>query len=367
MAGPPSGIADEGTAGQGATGQDDVDRSLRVTVPLELAEEAGALLMDVLGSLEEEIAQSTAGSTASNATVTLVFYPPIGAPWTRDGLLALLPAAFGEPGALAVQARDVPRDWVEGWREHFRPAMIGIVRVRPPWEPALPAGPGTGAMAARAGAAAVPFDGTGALAVATSLAPVDVVINPGLGFGTGLHPTTRGTLLLLQENGPERLQEPTGAAAPPPAQSRRGARGPLVDVGTGSGILAIAAAKLGWAPIVALDNDPVALVSARENVAANGVEDVVDVREADSGSVDESWFRNATVLANMTLEPVTALLRRLAGKEARPRRLVVSGILAGDQEESLLGVARAAGFDPGLRRCEQEWVSLELLPAGSAE
>jgi ribosomal protein L11 methyltransferase len=340
MAGPPS-----GTAGQGVTAQDGVDRSLRVTVPFALAEQAEAILMDVLGFLEETSESPPSGSAAAEATVTLVFYPPTGAPSTRERLLALLPAAFGEPGALAVEARDVPRDWVDGWREHFRPSMIGRVRVRPPWEPALPPGPGTDGPAADGGAAAVPGDGAGAGAVPTDLALVEVVINPGLGFGTGLHPTTRGTLLLLQEGG----------------------RGPLVDVGTGSGILAIAAAKLGWGPIVALDNDPVALVSARENVVANGVEDVVDVREADSGSVSRGWFRDATVLANITLEPVTALVRRLADEEARPRRLVVSGILAGDQEQSLLDVARAAGFDPGLRLHEQEWVSLELFPAGLAE
>jgi ribosomal protein L11 methyltransferase len=310
-----------------------------------LADEAGAILMDALGPLEQTTEPPPAGSEAVGATVTLVFYPPTGAPSTREGVLALLPAAFGEPGALAVEARDVPRDWVDGWREHFRPGMIGRVRVRPPWEPALLPGPGTDGAAADAGGAAAPADGARAGTVPTDVALVEVVINPGLGFGTGLHPTTRGSLLLLQE----------------------GDVGSLVDVGTGSGILAIAAAKLGWGPIVALDNDPVALVSTRENVAANSVEDVVGVREADSASVSRSLFRDATVLANMTLEPVTALVRRLADEEARPRRLVVSGILAGDQEQLLLDVARTAGFDPGLRLCEQEWVSLELFPAGFAE
>ena len=101
---------------------------------------------------------------------------------------------------------------------------------------------------------------------------VDVVINPGLAFGTGLHATTRGTLTLLQEGAPRRRRtRPAGS------------RGALVDVGTGSGILSIAAAKLGWGPIIAFDNDAVALSAARENIVANGVGDVVQVHECAAG------------------------------------------------------------------------------------
>jgi ribosomal protein L11 methyltransferase len=178
------------------------------------------------------------------------------------------------------------------------------------------------------------------------------MINPGLGFGTGLHPTTRGTLLLLQEG---TNQGAEGGSA----------RGPLADAGTGSGILAIAAAKLGWHPVVAFDNDPVALVSARENVAANGMEGEIEIHETEIGDADEGWFHNGTVLANMTLEPVSVLVRRLAHATARPRRLVVSGILAGNQEEQLMLVAHDSGFRGGGRLYEEEWVTVELLPAAS--
>jgi ribosomal protein L11 methyltransferase len=188
-----------------------------------------------------------------------------------------------------------------------------------------------------------------------------VVINPGLGFGTGLHPTTRGTLGLLQEG-----LDPAGAGAAPPAtgcaQAASALLGPLTDVGTGSGILAIAAAKLGWGPVIALDNDPVALMSARENVDVNGVAAQVEIHEADTNSAQEAWFDRATVLANMTLEPVSLLLKRLAALAARPRRLVVSGILAGSQEEQIMLIAHESGFAPGRRLYEGEWVSFELLP-----
>ncbi len=251
-----------------------------------------------------------------------------------------------------MESASVSRDWVEGWREHFRPILIGSVRIRPPWEPPLEAP--APVFAAPAWSAAPP-----------ELPPVDVVINPGLGFGTGLHPTTRGTLLLLQE-GMRRIEgsQPSPFEVSPAGHSAGspGGRGPLVDVGTGSGILAIAAAKLGWAPVVAVDNDPVALVSTRENVAANGVQSEVEVHEEDIGGADETWFGDATVLANMTLEPVSLLLRRLAGATARPRRLVVSGILAGSQEEQIMLAAHESGFTAGRRLCEEEWVSLELLP-----
>jgi ribosomal protein L11 methyltransferase len=194
-----------------------------------------------------------------------------------------------------------------------------------------------------------------------------VVINPGLGFGTGLHPTTRGTLHLLQNPG-----NLDGSAQP--------LLGPLVDAGTGSGILAIAAAKLGWGPVFAFDNDPVALVSARENIVANGVGGIVEVHQTDVAGASPYWFAGATVLANMTLEPVVALVRRLAPDQGSwgrmgspasgPTRLVVSGILEGAQERELAGVARLCGFVQGRRMQEAEWVSVELLPvrpAGSAD
>jgi len=310
-----------------------VDRALRVTLPESLSEVAGAVLMDLLGPFEVEGGPVSGGA---ERCVTLVFYPTAGTVPDKTELLAALPPGSVDPADVAVETREVSRDWVEGWRDHFRPIEIGRVRIRPPWEPAGGA--------------------------------VDVVINPGLGFGTGLHPTTRGTLQLLQ---------------------LRKSHGSVVDAGTGSSILAVAAAKLGWRPIEAFDNDPLALLSARENVEANGVQCVVRIHETDVSGAPDAWFAGATVLANMTLEPVVALVRKLAAAAATvpgavvaagvadngiaaaggadvadpPRRLVVSGILSGAQECELLQVARECGFAPGRRMYEAEWVSLELMPA----
>jgi ribosomal protein L11 methylase PrmA len=327
-----------------------MDRAFRVAVPASAAEIVGAVLMDLLGPFElQEFGGDEAGQT-----VVLVFYPDPGVAPSPSDLLAALPPQLreGDPDLFSIEARDVPRDWVEGWRDHFRPIVVGTVRIRPPWEPA-------------------------------EAGPVDLVINPGLGFGTGLHPTTRGALQLLQE----------GAAA-----RVRSSRGPLVDAGTGSGVLAIAAAKLGWTPVLAFDNDPVALVSARDNIEVNGVQDTVEVHEMDVADASLSSLCGATVVANMTLEPVSVLLLRLgaevippeqclaapagagataagatavapaasAASKDLPTRMVVSGILAGAQGQELLRPARASGFIPGRRIYEGEWVSLELLPAPAA-
>lgn len=332
-----------------------MDRSLRVIVPEAFAEVAGALLMEKWGPFElEPVSGETPGAPAgaeappaapASGEVALVFYPPVDAIPSLKDVLAVLPSEMRGPGLVRLETRDVSREWVEGWKAHFRPIIVGDVRIRPPWEPAL-------------GFRATDGEAAGGPGKAP---PVDVVINPGLGFGTGLHPTTRGTLSLLQRE-----------------QAARGPRvallGPLVDSGTGSGILAIAAAKLGWGPIFAFDNDPEALKSAGENIQANGVGSIVDLHRADVTEASPFWFAGATVLANMTLEPVLVLVRRPAS-EARslkgmvasewPARLVVSGILAGEQEAELLTVAAENGFIPGERVYETEWVSLELFPAGA--
>ena len=310
------------------------DRAVRVILPEAEAEIVGAILMDRLGPFaQESIPVSAEG--AGSPRVILTFYPEVAglSPAAAEEVWALLPSEAAGPGGVAVEVSEVARDWEEGWKEHFHPIVIGRVRIRPPWEsPDLAAG------------------------------LIDLVINPGLGFGTGLHPTTRGTLNLLQSDTSD------GAAGKPGT-----GWGPLVDAGTGSGILSIAAAKLGWTPIVAFDNDPVALVAASENTEENGVANVVQLRETDIAGADSEWFHQATVLANMTLDPVSALLRKLAADVADgpegsratrpPLRLVVSGILAGDQEHQLLQLAQTCGFIPGRLVYETEWVSLELFPA----
>jgi ribosomal protein L11 methyltransferase len=166
----------------------------------------------------------------------------------------------------SVETTDLPDDWRERWREFHRPVRVGPLWIGPPWEP-VPAH-------------AVP-----------------VVIDPGRAFGTGAHPTTQLCVELL-------LEAPTGS---------------VLDIGCGSGVLAIAAARLGHRPVTAVDNDPAAVEAAAENAAANAV--VVDVRLADAFA-DELPAADVA-LANASFAAVPKLARRIDA-----RLLVTSGYFA---------------------------------------
>ena len=152
-----------------------------------------------------------------------IYGPPGELPALPD-----LRAAAG--GALVdVSTAELPDGWAERWREFHKPLVLGDrLTVRPPWEP-------------RAGTA------------------IDLVIDPGQAFGTGAHATTRLCLELM-------LELPRHAGA-------------FVDLGCGSGVLALAAARLGWEPVLALDNDPASVEATSLNAEANGA--AIDVRRFD--------------------------------------------------------------------------------------
>jgi ribosomal protein L11 methyltransferase len=145
------------------------------------------------------------------------------------------------------------------------------------------------------------------------------VIDPGRAFGTGAHPTTRLTLALLQEQRP----------------------GSLLDVGCGSGVLSIAAAKLGFAPLVAVDVDTEAVAVTRENALANGVE--VDARVCDA--LTEELPETGLVVANVALDVVETLLARVPAS-----RVITSGYLERDEP-------RVAGWRTLERRTEGGWAA----------
>ena len=160
---------------------------------------------------------------------------------------------------------DAAEGWAERWREFHRPVRVGPLWVGPPWlEP--------------------PEDATA------------VVIDPGRAFGTGAHATTRLCVELLVELD----------------------RGSLLDVGCGSGVLAIAAARLGCQPVLAIDSDPVAVEAASENARANRVD--VEPRLADA--LEDRLPAVDVAVANLTLHAVVALGGRLDS-----RLLVASGYL----------------------------------------
>ena len=213
-----------------------------------------------------------------------VEYVIYGAPGELPALPDLRAAAGG--ALVDVSTSEVPDDWSERWKAFHRPVDVSWrfrrLRVRPPWEAPLERG-------------------------------IDLVIDPGQAFGTGAHHTTRLCLELLLE------LEPGGA---------------LADWGCGTGVLAIAAARLGWDPVHACDWDPASVEAARENAAVNGAPGIV-VERTDLRRSDGPWA--PIVVANL----VRPLLLDVAARMTRPpHALIVSGLLREEAGEVAAAFAR---------------------------
>jgi ribosomal protein L11 methyltransferase len=278
--------------------------------------------------LAELLELAPAGVEEGEPSPGVVEYALYGAAGELPSLPDLQAAAGG--ALVDVSTSELRDDWHERWREFHRPVVVapadgahrapGVsLRVRAPWEPPLPPAP----------------DG-----------PLEIVIDPAQAFGTGAHATTRLCLELLLE-----------------LHGERSAAMPVLDVGTGSGVLAIAATRLGFAPVLALDLDPESVLAARENAAANKVE--LDVRRADlrrdplplPAAPAPSGGARALVLANL-LRP---LLLELAGSlEHAPAQLIAGGMLAGETDEVAGAFARRLGMRVRERREHGEWASLWL-------
>jgi ribosomal protein L11 methyltransferase len=246
-----------------------------------------------------------------------VEYVIYGAP----GELPALPdlrAAAGD-ALVDVSSSEVPDDWAERWKAFHRPVDVSWrfrrLRVRPPWE--------------------APLDGD----------VIDIVIDPGQAFGTGAHHTTRLCLELL-----------LACACRRSRLSELEPRGALADWGCGTGVLAIAAARLGWDPVLACDWEAAAVEATRENALVNGVPGIT-VQRADLRHAEGPWA--PTVVANL----VRPLLLDVAGLMTRPpRRLIVSGLLREEASEVAAAFARH-GLSEAERRHGGEWAAL-LLATG---
>jgi ribosomal protein L11 methyltransferase len=214
-----------------------------------------------------------------------------------------------EPAARDVRIESAPVadvDWTALARAHHRPVAVGRrLLVAPPWE--VPAAPGREVL----------------------------VIDPGMAFGTGQHPTTRGCLAAIE-----------AAVAAGRVRS-------ALDVGTGSGILALALARLGVARVVAVDTDPAVLPIARATCRANGASGVALV----AGSVAAVRARFDLVVANLLADALVADAPVLAAAVAPAGRLVVSGVL--DAQMSAV-TAVYDGWHVTETRAEDDWRTLTL-------
>ncbi len=218
------------------------------------------------------------------------------------------------------------QNWMEAWKEHYRPIAVGHrLMVVPAW-----------------------LDGE-------TEGQIPIRINPGMAFGTGTHPSTQLCLELLETAYGATAHQDSRPATPQPST--------FIDVGCGSGILSIAALRLGAASALGVDIDADAIENARENAALNGIgmELVLglgSVKEVLDGSFPT---RSASVVAANILAPVIARLftEGLGGLVEEGGSIVLGGILE-DQVEDVLAAARKAGFATAERRQAGDWLALRV-------
>jgi ribosomal protein L11 methyltransferase len=234
-------------------------------------------------------------------------------PGERDRAAAALPKDFPD---LALEPVDVPdEDWAARTQASLKAIRIGNVIVAPPWDV-----PDAASLRPAASGARVRN-------------PVVVVIQPSMGFGTGHHATTRLCLGALQQF------------------DIKG--GTVLDVGAGSGVLAIAASLLGASRVIAIDDDPDAVHSARENAARNDA--AVDIRAVDLRSAVLSRFD--LVMANLTGGLIIQSAGRLQDLTTRRGPMILSGFLREEEPAVLASFPRMRVMD---RSQEEEWVCVTL-------
>lgn len=280
------------------------------TILRQASSEAAQLLLHESGALgleirDDEVAPMPgAARPAKGEAMVIGFFADRRSAQTAHALVATRIS-----GAKVQLAESAVEDWSELWKSRVRSVVVGRLWVGPPWL-----------------AHSAPRDKSA------------VVIEPKMAFGTGDHPTTRLCLEALDAH-----------LAAHPGDS-------VLDVGTGTGVLAIAARKLGAGRVAGIDTDPIAVAHARENAVLNGVPDL----ELATGSLESVQGKFGLVLANIlanTLIEMAPLLKRKV-----QTRLVLAGILK-SQRKSVEGAFREVGLLQRGRELDAEWVRLDLEPS----
>lgn len=220
----------------------------------------------------------------------------------RDALGHLQAFGLGPIGELTARLVD-DNDWLESWKAEFVPIRIGAFVVRPTWSEA-------------------------------SGDAVELVLDPGMAFGTGLHPTTQQCLEALSTLALEGKS--------------------VLDVGTGSGILAIAAAKRGASPVVAVDTDTLAVDAARENAVGNGIAIPVGV-----GSAADVPGRFEVVIANIVAPVLQRIAPHLAARLTSGGTLLLAGISAPSEAATREAFSHVR-LEVVDRNERDDWVALAL-------
>lgn len=258
-------------------------------------------------ALAELLELAPGGVEETTLTDGIVEYAVYGPPGELPALPELT-AAAGD-ALVEVHTEVVADDWAERWRSFHKPLVLDSrLAVRPPWEPEIGA-------------------------------DIELVIEPGQAFGTGAHATTRLCLEALLELAP--------------------GRGRLVDLGCGSGVLSIAAARLGWGPVLGLDLEATAVEVTRDNARRNQVE--IEVRRYDlrRDSVEASVA--PTVAANLLAPLLSAWARGLADARQLPERVIASGLLASEADGAAAAFA-SLGFVEERRLLHAGWAAVILGP-----
>jgi len=299
-----------------------IDRPwLKITLfcPLPLLEPAADLMGVLSGAGVEQSPETEAGAAISGF---FQLEPASGDPHDHEGTAAeILARVEGEMAALFALYGRVPekasvtrladQDWATSWQQYFKPFEIvpGLV-IKPSWETYRP----------EPGQAVIEMD-------------------PGMAFGTGQHASTRMALALIRQS----------MATIRPREA--------LDVGTGTGILAMAAALFGAERVVAIDNDPDAVTVARENIVKNRLEGKIAVSATPVTRIQGLF---SLVCANIVHDVLVEMAATLAALTAPGGHLVLAGILAGTQEDNIVRVYSNLGLSPLDRLHQEEWTALLL-------